>query len=208
MTIFSTHDSFQYATTSINQSRRGGDDKLLLQKLVINSFNSTSIVSLSLSFSLQFSRNQMNNTKTGMVGLMGTAALTKKRMGYTNTKLHGMIAWAGLVSSYIGLYIIYQNKENMGKSHFTTLHSKAGLVVLVGSTMLGMAGGVFLHPDFGIDKQNGLIRTGHKWASRGVLGLAWMATLSGLQTLIGEDDVGTLVMFAAPLLLAAPFTLL
>jgi uncharacterized membrane protein len=144
----------------------------------------------------------------GMVGLMGTAALTKKRMGYTNTKLHGMIAWAGLVSSYIGLYIIYQNKENMGKSHFTTLHSKAGLVVLVGSTMLGMAGGVFLHPDFGIDKQNGLIRTGHKWASRGVLGLAWMATLSGLQTLIGEDDVGTLVMFAAPLLLAAPFTLL
>ena len=142
-----------------------------------------------------------------MVGLMGTAALTKKRMGYTNTKLHGMIAWAGLVSSYIGLYIIYQNKENMGKSHFTTLHSKAGLVVLVGSTMLGMAGGVFLHPDFGIDKQNGLIRMGHKWASRGVLGLAWMATLSGLQTLIGEDDMGTLVMFAAPLLLAAPFTL-
>jgi hypothetical protein len=144
----------------------------------------------------------------GMVGLMGPAALTKKRMGYTNTKLHGMIAWAGLVSSYIGLYIIYQNKENMGKSHFTTLHSKAGHVVLVGSTMLGLAGGVFLHPDFGIDKQNGLIRTGHKWASRGVLGLAWMATLSGLQTLIGEDDVGTLVMFAAPLLLAAPFTLL
>mmetsp|Transcript_31158 Transcript_31158/g.45851 ORF Transcript_31158/g.45851 Transcript_31158/m.45851 type:complete len:196 (-) Transcript_31158:133-720(-) len=144
----------------------------------------------------------------GMVGLMGTATLTKKRMGYTNTKLHGMIAWAGLMSSYAGFYVIYQNKNTMGKDHYTTLHSKAGLAVLVGSTMLGMAGGVFLHPDFGIDKQNGLIRTGHKFASRGMLGLAWLATLSGLQTLIGEDDVEGLLFFAAPLVLAAPFTLL
>ncbi len=145
---------------------------------------------------------------TGMVGLMGTATLTKKRMGYTNTKLHGMIAWAGLLSSYIGFYVIYQNKNNMGKDHFTTLHSKAGLAALVGSTMLGLAGGIFLHPDFGIDKQNGLIRTGHKWASRGMLGVAWLATLSGLQTLIGEEDVRGLLFFAAPLVLAAPFTLL
>ncbi|KAK1748072.1 hypothetical protein QTG54_000011 [Skeletonema marinoi] len=51
----------------------------------------------------------------GMVGLMGTATLTKKRMGYTNTKLHGMIAWAGLMSSYAGFYVIYQNKNTMGK---------------------------------------------------------------------------------------------
>lgn len=144
----------------------------------------------------------------GMVGLMGTATLTKKRMGYTNTKLHGMIAWAGLLSSYAGFYVIYQNKISMGKDHYTTLHGKAGLAALVGSTMLGMAGGVFLHPDFGVDKQNGLIRTGHKLASRGMLAVAWMATLSGLQTLIGEDDVKGLVFFAAPLILAAPFTLL
>ena len=145
---------------------------------------------------------------TGMVGLMGTATLTKKRMGYTNTKLHGIIAWAGLLASYAGFYVIYTNKNNMGKDHYTTLHSKAGLAALVGSTMLGMAGGVFLHPDFGIDKQNGLIRAGHKWAARGMLGVAWLATLSGLQTLIGEEDVKGLVMFAAPLVLAAPFTLL
>jgi hypothetical protein len=129
-------------------------------------------------------------------------------MGYINTKLHGIIAWAGLLSSYIGFYIIYQNKNNNSKNHFTSLHSKAGLIVLVGSTMLGMAGGVFLHPDFGIDKQNGLIRMGHKWASRGILCLAWMATLSGLQTMIGDEDVTTLLFFAAPLVLAAPFTLL
>ena len=60
---------------------------------------------------------------TGMVGMMGVAAVTKKRGGYTNTKLHGMMAWAGLILSGAGLYVIYQHKESMGKNHFTTYHS-------------------------------------------------------------------------------------
>ena len=58
-----------------------------------------------------------------MVGLMGTAVLTKKRMGYVNTKLHGIIAWGGLMLSAGGFYVIYENKNQMGKDHFTTLHS-------------------------------------------------------------------------------------
>ena len=65
----------------------------------------------------------------GMVGLMGTAVLTKKRMGYVNTKLHGIMAWTGLLMSGGGLYVIYQNKNNMGKDHFTTLHSKGEFVI-------------------------------------------------------------------------------
>ena len=59
----------------------------------------------------------------GMVGMMGVAAVTKKRGGYTNTKLHGIMAWVGMILAGSGLYVIYQNKENMGKSHFTTYHS-------------------------------------------------------------------------------------
>lgn len=55
--------------------------------------------------------------------MMGTAALTKKRMGYTNTKLHGIMAWAGMMLSAGGFYVIYVNKNQMGKDHFTTLHS-------------------------------------------------------------------------------------
>ena len=55
--------------------------------------------------------------------MMGVAAVTKKRGGYTNTKLHGMMAWAGLILSGAGLYVIYQHKESMGKNHFTTYHS-------------------------------------------------------------------------------------
>ena len=37
--------------------------------------------------------------------------------------------------------------------------------------------------------------------------LAWMATLSGLKTLVG-DDVKPILLFAVPLVVAAPFTLL
>jgi hypothetical protein len=70
-----------------------------------------------------------------------------------------------------------------------------------------MAGGVFLHPDFGVDKQNKLIRSVHKYLSRSLLVLAWVAMLSGLKTLVG-DDAKTLILFAAPLVVAAPFTLI
>ena len=73
--------------------------------------------------------------------------------------------------------------------------------------MPGIAGGVFLHPDFGIDKQNKIYRKVHKYASRAMLMLAWAATLSGLKTLIG-DDIKTLALFAAPLVIAAPMTLM
>ena len=83
----------------------------------------------------------------------------------------------------------------------------AGLAAFGGCISAGLAGGVFLHPDFGVDKQNKLIRSAHKYLSRSLLILAWMATISGLKTLVG-DDVKTLILFAAPLLVAAPFTLI
>ena len=59
----------------------------------------------------------------GMVGMMGSAAITKKRGGYTNTKLHGIMTMTGMLLAGGGFYVIYQNKESMGKNHFTTLHS-------------------------------------------------------------------------------------
>ena len=139
--------------------------------------------------------------------MMGSAALTKKRGGYTNTKLHGIMAWVGMMLAGGGLYVIYQNKESMGKPHFTSVHSWTGLASLGGCVLPGIAGAVFLHPDFGIDKQNKLYRKVHKYASRSLMMLAWCATLSGLKTLVG-DDYQTLALFAAPMLIAAPFTLM
>lgn len=144
---------------------------------------------------------------TGMVGMMGAAALTKKRGGYANTKLHGIMAWVAIMLAGGGMYVIYQHKESLGKDHFTSLHAKFGGAAFWGSIFAGFAGGVLLHPDFGIAKQNKLFRTGHKYASRVLLLMAWMATLSGLQTLIG-DDVKTLALFAAPMVIAVPFTLM
>lgn len=62
---------------------------------------------------------------------MGAAALTKKRGGYTNTKMHGIMAITGMVLGGAGLYVIYQNKESMGKEHFTTLHSRGKCLCVI-----------------------------------------------------------------------------
>eukprot|EP01083_Nonionella_stella_P314593 1134058_1 len=131
----------------------------------------------------------------------------EKRGGYKNTKLHGIMAWVGMMLAGGGLYVIYQHKESMGKAHFTTYHSWAGLASFGGCILPGIAGAVFLHPDFGIDKANKLYRAVHKYVSRALLLLAWMATLSGLKTMVG-DDIKTLILFAVPLVVAAPFTLM
>ncbi len=99
---------------------------------------------------------------TGFVGMMGTAAATKKLGGYKNTKIHGIMASLGLFMAFGGLYVIYKNKEMMGKEHLTSTHSIAGIVTMAGCTMAMMAGGIFLHPDFGVDKTNQTIRYDRK----------------------------------------------
>ena len=80
---------------------------------------------------------------------------------------------------------------------------------MVGCVMVGTVGAAFLHPDFGIAKQNGTIRSAHKYFSRILLLVAWAATLSGLKTLIGDDiHMASLIIFAGPLVVAAPFALM
>jgi len=46
----------------------------------------------------------------------------------------------------------------LGKHHLTTTHALAGITTMAGCTMASISGGVFLHPDFGIDKTNKTIR--------------------------------------------------
>ena len=78
--------------------------------------------------------------------------------------------------------------------------------IFVSCIIIGMAGGVFLHPDFGIDKTNKTIRFAHKMASRVLLMLAWFTACMGLQQL--TNDVVTLAMYAAPLVILTPLVLL
>ena len=95
---------------------------------------------------------------TGFIAMMGVSALIKKKGGYVNTKLHGMISSAGTFMVFGGLYVIYQHKESLGKDHVTTTHAICGIVTVAACVMAMLAGGVFLHPDFGFDKTNKVIR--------------------------------------------------
>lgn len=141
----------------------------------------------------------------GMIGCLGIAAVTKKLGGYVNTKNHGLIGNLGIMLSLGGLYAIYRNKNMWGKEHFTSTHGKAGLAVIVCSIGAGMAGGIFLHPDFGIDKTNKTIRFVHKTFARCVLASAWMTAFYGFYTM--TQNPVELAIFGVPLLVLAPFTL-
>ena len=77
---------------------------------------------------------------------------------------------------------------------------------MISSVGLGMAGGIFLHPDFGVDKTNKLIRKAHKWASRATLALAWVTAVGGLLQLTSDPLV--LALYALPLVSLVPFTLI
>jgi hypothetical protein len=142
----------------------------------------------------------------GLVGLSGASAVTKKLGGYQNTKLHGYLAWLGNLSALGGLYSIFQHKNQLGYNHFSSTHSIAGLIVIISCIGLGLVGGVVLHPDFGIDKTNKTIRWAHKFFARAVLMMAWFAAFTGLSQL--TSDWTTRLVFAVPLLLLVPFTLL
>lgn len=139
------------------------------------------------------------------IGLMPLSAVIKKQGGYTNTKNHGMLAWFATFCAFAGLYVTYENKNRMREEHFTTYHSWGGLLCLMGVVGAGMAGGVFLHPDFGVDKTNQIIRKVHKVFSRNLILLGWLVCLTGVHQLAGSTMLTTL--FAIPLVLLIPRTL-
>jgi len=141
----------------------------------------------------------------GFVGMMGNAAIIKKLGGYSNTKMHGNLSMAGLFTALAGLYVIYQNKNNIGKDHFTSNHSIAGLTTLIGCAMIGIAGGTLLHPDFGVAKTNKTLRKMHKLGGRCMVALGWFTCYSGLSQLTSSGWV--IGFYMLPLFLTLPFTL-
>ena len=122
--------------------------------------------------------------------------------------MHGILGWAGIMLSLAGCYCIYRNKEINGYGHLKSSHAWCGLGVMINCIGVGMAGGVFLHPDFGIDKTNKTYRALHKWASRITLIAAWLTAVLGVSQLLPSDDNTTLAMFAFPLVVFVPFTVM
>jgi hypothetical protein len=95
---------------------------------------------------------------TGFIGLLGVSAITKKLGGYKNTKIHAILSSLGVVCACIGFGIIYKNKQLIGKDHFTSTHSIFGIVTISCAFLPWLAGGIFLHPDFGIDRTSNRYR--------------------------------------------------
>mmetsp|Transcript_2440 Transcript_2440/g.5463 ORF Transcript_2440/g.5463 Transcript_2440/m.5463 type:complete len:247 (+) Transcript_2440:297-1037(+) len=143
----------------------------------------------------------------GMTGSMGIAAVTKKQGGYTNTKLHGMIASFGYLLALGGLYAIYHNKNLYERPHFTSYHGKIGIATMACTLGPLLAGAIFLHPDFGIDKTNKTIRKIHKIFSRILVAIAWGNSLYGLYGMRKEHPM-ELVLYGVPLVFLMPMTLI
>ena len=142
----------------------------------------------------------------GMTGSMGIATVTKKLGGYTNTKVHGMLASLGYMMALGGLYAIYHNKNLNGSEHFTSYHGKIGIAVMGCTVGPLLAGAVVLHPDFGIDKTNKLIRKCHKIFSRILMAIAWGNSFYGLYGMRKEHPT-ELLLYGIPLVLLMPLTL-
>ena len=140
-----------------------------------------------------------------MVGCMGIASVTKKLGGYSNTKIHGMLASTGFFLALGGLYAIYHNKNLYERPHFTSLHGKAGLALLVLTAPPMLVGGIFLHPDWGVDKTNKEYRKLHKLFSRIIMSCAWGTAMYGMYSM--TKDPIELAIYGVPLLILAPFTL-
>lgn len=143
----------------------------------------------------------------GMITLPGVASVTKKMGGYTNTKMHGILAWLGIFCMLAGWYAIYLNKERNGAQHLTSTHATVGVFVMCNMIGLGLAGGVVLHPDFGLDKTNKTVRLAHKLGARLILVLAWFTAVLGLYQLVSESYM-KLMIYAAPLIALAPYSIM
>mmetsp|Transcript_15108 Transcript_15108/g.19749 ORF Transcript_15108/g.19749 Transcript_15108/m.19749 type:complete len:191 (+) Transcript_15108:105-677(+) len=140
----------------------------------------------------------------GFVGMMANGIMVKKLGGYVNTKIHAKLSLAGMFMALGGLYVIYTNKEWYGRRHFTSAHSKAGLLCLIGCVLVGTAGTVFLHPDWGISKTNKNIRLCHKWLARAVVLLGWITCFAGLQQICYDNYF--MAFYGLPLLALVPVT--
>mmetsp|Transcript_5366 Transcript_5366/g.11072 ORF Transcript_5366/g.11072 Transcript_5366/m.11072 type:complete len:196 (-) Transcript_5366:4003-4590(-) len=131
--------------------------------------------------------------------------LLKKIGGLENTRWHAKILTAGAAMLWFAFYVIYTNKEMMGKPHFMTLHAKIGLVVLAGFTFAIPGLNATIHPDFGKAKTNQTVRFMHRWSGRFLIGMSWLACFTGFITM--ESNIWLQAMVALPLMFCVPLVL-
>jgi hypothetical protein len=142
----------------------------------------------------------------GFIGLASNATLIKKIGGIENTRAHGMMMSAATALALFGGYVIYSNKEMFGRPHFMTPHGKFGAILILAYVGLGLAGAIFLHPDFGIMNKNQTIRQFHKYAGLLVTAGSWLCCCSGFATL--HQTPIERALFSIPLVVLGYYVLL
>ena len=140
------------------------------------------------------------------VAMAGNAFLIKKIGGYDNTKKHGVLMVVATVVASFAFYVILSNKNSQKKAHFTTLHGKLGLAVVLSYLGLGLVGAVGLNPDWGYFKLNKQVRAIHKYSGRVITLMAWACCVLGYQTM--DKDVLHQAVFAIPLVVFSYYTML
>lgn len=140
------------------------------------------------------------------IALAGNAALVKKVPGKENTKLHANLMFGSLLLGAMGYYVIYTNKEALGKQHLTTTHGWLGAGVFAGYIVMALLGSLLLDPDGGKMRSVGWVRTAHKLSGRALTAVAWIACVYGFATV--QRDQLLQRAFAAVLLVLATFVLL
>lgn len=122
------------------------------------------------------------------VGCAGMAMLYKRlERGRENTLIHGYLMMGGSLAALIGWYIVYSYNYRKGVPNLSSRHGQLGALSIIGYLALGMVGSTFLHPDFGILKNNPQllkyntqIRFVHKYLGRLFTCIAWYVLYLGV----------------------------
>lgn len=142
----------------------------------------------------------------GFFTLGGLSTLTKKVGGKANTELHGTLMFLSSLVAGFATYVIYSQKEMMGKAHLTTPHAQFGALTLL--LFLGYPVGAYVlyNPDSGLLRANLLARKLHKYSGRVILACGIVTCCFGI-TSMEKDPVMAGGMIAS-LLACTPFFLL
>jgi len=130
----------------------------------------------------------------------GSGIVVKRRGGRANTILHGNTMIASFALAMGGWYIIYEQKNMLGKPHNTTWHSWQGLLACAGYGVGAAVGLAALHPDWGRCRTSKRIRLLHKGFSRASTAAALAAIGTGYSKL--ADRASSVFVVAALLALA------
>jgi len=134
-------------------------------------------------------------------------AAKRERKGRVNTMMHARAMLLATALSLGGWYVIYRQKQMLGKPHNTSYHSTAGLASIGAFCALSVSGVAGLHPDVGLLRTSGLVRSVHRLGGRAAASVSFAALASGTATIAGAPVAAALSLFLIGIawtLLASP----